>query len=29
MSRRFKKHGGTASFDWSTRIVAFQFDTCK
>jgi hypothetical protein len=24
-----KKHGGTASVDWSTRIVAFKFDTCK
>jgi hypothetical protein len=24
-----KKHGGTASFDWDTRIVAFKFNICK
>jgi hypothetical protein len=24
-----KKHGGTASVDWSTRMVAFKFDSCK
>jgi hypothetical protein len=24
-----KKHGGTASVDWSTRMVAFKFDSCN
>lgn len=24
-----KKHGGTASVDWDTRIVAFKFDNCQ
>jgi len=24
-----KKHGGRASGDWDTRIVAFKFDSCK
>ena len=24
-----KKHGGAASVDWSTRIVAFKFDSCQ
>jgi hypothetical protein len=24
-----KKHGGTASSDWDTRIAAFKFDDCK
>jgi len=24
-----KRHGGTASVDWSTRMVVFKFDACK
>jgi hypothetical protein len=24
-----KKHGGASSVDWSTRIVAFKFDSCQ
>jgi hypothetical protein len=24
-----KKHGGSSSVDWSTRIVAFKFDSCQ
>ena len=24
-----KKHGGASSVDWSTRMVAFKFDSCK
>jgi len=24
-----KKHGGSSSVDWSTRMVAFKFDSCK
>jgi hypothetical protein len=24
-----KKHGGSVSVDWDTRIAAFKFDNCK
>jgi hypothetical protein len=24
-----KKHGGTASVDWGTRMVVFKFDSCR